>query len=200
MWVSNEHRIGKKAGLPSGFLRRPPNQSLLSAERSRCSGPDTSQRVYDVQDFTRPRRACNPSVKRSLDQASRSEIAITRKYAGARSRREIGPSVGTLDGESMAGVLRSDEGKRQGRGILMELPRPSFNAEDFRSSELTLDRIGPAQGNVEIADGRDEHREDGKAINSGADQECSHEVAVHQADDAVKGPERSQDRDQGDGV
>src|SRR5262249_47179635 len=64
----------------------------------------------------------------------------------------------------------------------------------------SLDGTRPTQSDVEVAHRRDEHREDGEAVDAGADQECGHEVAVDQADDTVERPERCQDRDQRDGM
>ena len=60
----------------------------------------------------------------------------------------------------------------------------------------SLDRTCPPQGDVEIAHGGHQHRQDGEAVDARADQESRHHVTVEQAGDAVKRPERRQQRDQ----
>src|SRR5271157_756574 len=64
---------------------------------------------------------------------------------------------------------------------------------------LSLDRIRPPQRDVEVADGRNQHGQEREAVDPGAEEKGGEEIAVDEADDAVKGPERSQQRDQGDG-
>src|SRR3954454_17321698 len=62
-----------------------------------------------------------------------------------------------------------------------------------------LNRIRPPQGDVEVADGGDQHGEEGEAVDARAEEEGGHEVALDQADDAVEGPERGEQGDQRDG-
>src|SRR5271157_2862399 len=68
-----------------------------------------------------------------------------------------------------------------------------------RTGSLSLDRIRPPQRDVEVADGRNQHGQQREAVDPGAEEEGGEEIAVDEADNAVKGPERSQQRDQGDG-
>ena len=74
------------------------------------------------------------------------------------------------------------------------LPTEPFRASSALDDwpDSPLDCISPAQGDVEVAHGGDEHGEDREAIHAGANQEGGHEVAVDQADDAVERPERRQ--------
>ncbi len=61
---------------------------------------------------------------------------------------------------------------------------------------LSLDRVGPAERDVEVADGWHQHRHERETVDTRAHQERGHHVTVDQTDDAVEGPERRQDRDQ----
>src|SRR5271165_1462111 len=63
----------------------------------------------------------------------------------------------------------------------------------------SLDRVRPPQRDVEVADGWNQHGHEREAVDPGAEEEGGQEIAVDEADDAVKRPERSQQRDQGDG-
>ena len=68
-------------------------------------------------------------------------------------------------------------------------------AMELMTLRLSLNGAGAAQGDVEVAHGRDEHGQQGEAVNANGDQEGGRRVAVDQAYDAVKGPERCQNGD-----
>ena len=46
-----------------------------------------------------------------------------------------------------------------------------------RSPSLTLDRAGPAEGDVEVAHGGHEHGQEGEAVNPNAEEESGQDVA-----------------------
>lgn len=60
---------------------------------------------------------------------------------------------------------------------------------------LSLNRWSSAQSDIKITHGWYKHGQQGKAIDTDWYEKCGRSVAIDQADNAVKGPERSQDWD-----
>src|SRR5262249_27550497 len=109
----------------------------------------------------------------------------TRKPAWIRNARSAAGGSSGLIRRSSRGRSSSSASPRPWAGKPINNPSRAI-AGRRRLMSLSLDGAGAAQRDVEIADGGNEHRQQGEPIDADTEQESGEQLASPEADDAVK--------------